>query len=449
MTERILSISGLRGIIGDGLEPDYVTRFAAAVGTMAAGGTVVLSGDGRSTGPTVKHAVLAGLLSTGCRVIDAGIAATPTCGVLIDHLSVDAGLQITASHNPAEWNGLKPFSSSGTILDAQSGQRLLDILASEGFQYAAWDSLGTVETLDDAGLPHLERVLKLVDVAAIRRRRFKVVLDCNHGSGAVLGPRMLEELGCGVHVLGDTADGKFDHPPEPIEENLNGLCRAVCDQAADVGFAQDPDADRLAIVDAGGRYLGEELTLALCADRCLPRQAGPLVVNGSTSRINADIAEKHGCRFHRSAVGEAHVVAKMREVSAVLGGEGNGGVIEPRVGYVRDSFVSMAYVLDALAARGGTLAAWADSLPNYSIIKRKLTCPRERVEAACAALRAAYADAVPSEGDGLRLDFDDRWVQVRASNTEPIIRIIAETPNLESAKKLCDDAVQIVKRAVE
>lgn len=448
MPQRILSISGLRGVIGDGLDPEYIVRFASALGTMADGGKVVVSRDGRSTGPMLEHAVIAGLLSTGCTVMNAGIASTPTCGVLIDHLQANGGIQITASHNPVEWNGLKPFSSAGSVFDQTLGERLLEILDGDSFASATWDKLGAVETLTDSWSPHLQRVLKLIDAEAIRARRPKVVLDCNHGSGAVLGPRLLETLGCEVHILGGVADGAFEHTPEPIEANLTGLCEAVPRLGADVGFAQDPDADRLAIVDETGRYIGEELTLALCADRVLARTPGPVVVNGSTSRATADIAAGHGCQFHRSYVGEAHVVAKMKSVSAILGGEGNGGVIEPHVGYVRDSFVAMAYVLDELAARSCQLGQWADSLPQYAIVKDKLACSRERVGDACAALRSAYTTATPQEGDGLRLDWDDRWVEVRASNTEPIIRVIAEAPEDEAAKSLCAEAVEIVRQTV-
>jgi phosphomannomutase len=218
---------------------------------------------------------------------------------------------------------------------------------------------------------------------------------------------------------------------------------------AHAGFAQDPDADRLAIVDNSGRFIGEELTLALAADFVLERRKGPFVVNGSTSRVTADIAAKHGCQFHRSFVGEAHVCTKMRAVHAVLGGEGNGGVIEPQIGYVRDSLVSMAYVLAGLTGKKKTLETWADSLPFYTIVKDKITCPASAVPLACAALRKAFPDAEAREGDGLRLDWKDRWVQVRASNTEPIIRIIAEAPQTEDAVCLIDKAMQVVKSAVE
>ncbi|MEZ6059476.1 MAG: phosphoglucosamine mutase [Planctomycetaceae bacterium] len=454
MATRILSISGLRGIIGDGLDPLYAAEFAAAMGTMFSGGKVVVARDGRSTGPMIYHAVVSGLLATGCEVVDAGICTTPTCGVLVRHLDAAGGIQITASHNPIEWNGLKPFAPDGSVFNRDLGQQLIQVLeavpedGSGGIQWKDWSGIGSVTSLEDPAGPHLDKVLSLVDADAIRRRRFKVVLDCNHGSGATCGPRLLKELGCEVTVLGGTPDGKFEHIPEPVEKNLGDLCAAVSSHRADAGFAQDPDADRLAIVDNTGRFIGEELTLALAADYVLARRKGPFVVNGSTSRITADIAEKHGCHFHRSFVGEAHVCAKMRAVQAVLGGEGNGGVIEPRVGYVRDSLVSMAYVLAGLVERGDTLDAWADSLPFYTIVKDKLECPRESVAAACDALRRKFKDAEAREGDGLRLDWADRWVQVRASNTEPILRVIAEAPETADAEQLCQQAMDVVQQAV-
>jgi phosphomannomutase len=450
--QRILSISGLRGIVGDGLDPNYVLRFAQALGILAGRGTVVVGRDGRSTGLMLKRAVLAGLESVGCRVVDAGITATPTCGFLVRHLKASAGLEITASHNPIEWNGLKPFSSEGAVFDEARGKSLLDLLSQDSFELSRWNALGRTEGRPDAGEAHLAKVLEQVDVDTIRKRRLKVVLDCNHGSGSVLGPKLLAALGCEAIVLGGTPDGLFEHPAEPLKENLIGLCEAVQSNGADVGFAQDPDADRLAIVDNRGRYIGEELTLALCADYVLSRTPGPLVVNGSTSRVSADIAARHQSPFHRSAVGEANVVARMREVGAVFGGEGNGGVIEPRVGYIRDSLVGMAYVAAGLASgrpsERRNLADWVDSFPSYSIVKDKVVCPADRVGDACRALEQKYPDATATHGDGLRLDWPDRWVQVRASNTEPILRVIAEAPDATRAIALCSEAMAAVRVAV-
>lgn len=448
MPTRILSISGLRGLVGDGLDPAYITEFAMAVGTLSKGGTVVVSRDGRSTGVMIKQAVIAGLMATGCKVIDAEIATTPTCGVLVSHHKAAGGIQITASHNPIPWNGLKPFTPRGSVYDAEWGAKLINILENKAFALKDYSGLGTVEVLENAAGPHIERVHQLIDPKAIQAKSFKVVLDCNRGSGGVATPEFLRSLGCEVIVLGEKPDGAFEHTPEPLAENLTGLCEAVRQHGAQAGFAQDPDADRLAIVDEQGNYIGEELTLALAVDYILPKRKGPVVVNGSTSRVTADIAEKHGCEFHRSHVGEANVVAKMLEVNASIGGEGNGGVIEPNVGFVRDSYVSMAYVLAGLAEQGVTLSEWVNDIPKYSIVKQKIECPREHVGKACTALAKAFDDAQATTGDGLRLDWNDRWVQVRASNTEPIIRVISEAPDEASAQELCKQALDVVRASL-
>ena len=454
---RILSISGLRGTLGDdpGLDPEYVVRFAAAIGTLAQRSAsdgerplVIISRDGRPSGEMVRHAVVAGLTATGCDVCDIGIATTPTCGVEVASSGAAMGLQITASHNPAEWNGLKPFNSGGSVLSRDEGQPLLDLLESQAFAYVSHDRLGRVEddAADVAGT-HIDRVLALVDADRIKARPLTVALDCVNGSGGMHTPEFLaDDLGQTVVLFGDEPGQPFPHTPEPTEANLREFIEQVRSEGAAIGFAQDPDADRLAVVCPELGYIGEEYTLALCADHVLATRKGPFVVNGSTSRMNADIAEKHGCAFHRSHVGEANVTAKMKELGAVLGGEGNGGVIEPKVGYVRDSLVSMAYLLDGLAARaargeGETLADWVRSIPSYAIVKDKVTCPADRVPAVVEALRQAYPDAEATTGDGLRLDWPDRWVQVRASNTEPIVRVIAEAPDQAAARELVDDAM--------
>lgn len=447
MPTRILSVSGLRGIVGDGLDPRYVVEFAGALGTLFQG-PVVLSSDGRGTGAMLKQAVTAGLTATGCEVLDAGIVATPTCGFLVQSLHAAGGVQITASHNPIEWNGIKPFSCDGAVFSPEWGRKLLALLEQKEMAWKPWSGVASSRSLADPHAGHLERVLSLVDVATIRRRRFRVIVDANHGSGGELSQRLLTALGCDVEILGAAADGRFAHNPEPLEQNLRGVSEVLRQKKAHIAFAQDPDADRLAILDEAGRYIGEEQTLVLCADVVLRDTPGPVVVNGSTSRATADVAARYGVPFHRSYVGEAHVAAKMRAVQAVLGGEGNGGIIHPQVGYVRDSFIGMALVLQGLARRDGALSEWVSELPRYAIVKDKITGKPEQVPAACAALKQRFADARVSEGDGLRLDYEDRWVQVRGSNTEPILRVIAEAPDDATARRLCDDALQVIRAAI-
>jgi phosphomannomutase len=294
---------------------------------------------------------------------------------------------------------------------------------------------------------HLERLLAAVQVDAIRRCHFNVLLDANHGAGGGLGRLLLDALGCNVTVLGGQADGQFAHPPEPTAENLTTVLPAVNAHGADIGFCQDPDADRLAIIDGQGRYLGEEYTQAICFDHVLARRRGPIVTNGASSRMALDIARRHGTVCHRSPVGEAHVVELMIAQRAILGGEGNGGVIDPRVGYVRDSFVGMALVLEAMALGGQTVAELADRLPRYAMIKTTAAVPVDRLAAVLEALRSHFAAAQADDTDGLRLDWLDRWLLVRASNTEPLVRLIAEAPTPEEVEGLREEALGVIRKA--
>jgi phosphomannomutase len=297
-----------------------------------------------------------------------------------------------------------------------------------------------VRGCDDAIGHHAALVLSTVDVERIRRRRFKVLLDANHGAGSLLGRQLLDKLGCTVTLLGGQPDGQFEHVPEPTAENLAGVLPAVPAQGCDIGFCQDPDADRLAVIDASGRYLGEEYTLAICVEHRLRQTRGPIVTNCSTSRMAQDIAQKQGVPFFRSAVGEANVVDAMLAHDAVLGGEGNGGVIDPRVGLVRDSFVGMALILDAMAGRQLTVAQLADELPRYEIVKTKIPLAREQMPAAIAAVERHFPDAMADRLDGLRLDWPGKWLLLRASNTEPIVRVVAEAPTRAEAERLCREA---------
>ncbi len=444
MSDLIVSVSGIRGIIGQGLTPEPALRFAAALGTAFHGGRVLLSRDSRPSGLVVRHAVLAGLMGTGCEVHDLGIAPTPTVGLAVRKLDAAGAIQISASHNPAPWNGMKLFGADGAVLSPTAGRAIQAAYLAGDFDYKAWDELGSLVDCRLAETWHRTRVEELVDVASIRARGFRVLLDSNAGAGGPLGASLLESLGCHATILGAAPDGGFLHPPEPLAENLTTVLPKVREAKADIGFVLDPDADRLAILDEQGRYIGEELTLAL-AVLCRLRQAkGPVVINMSSSRVTEDLCQQAGVACHRAAVGEANVVALMREVGALIGGEGNGGVIDPRVGWVRDPFLGIGLILELLAIEKRPLSAIVADLPRYAIIKDKYTVARERLPAVQAALEKTFADARSNRVDGLRLDWPDRWVHIRGSNTEPIVRIIAEAPTEEIAKAICREVGALV-----
>ncbi|TWT96042.1 Phosphoglucosamine mutase [Botrimarina colliarenosi] len=446
MSQPIISVSGLRGVIGESLTPDVAARYVAAFAGSLPPGKVLVTRDGRATGPMVADAVRAAIAAAGRTPLDAGVAATPTAGVLVRSEGCVGGVQISASHNPAEYNGLKLFGDDGRIIPAPRGEEVKRRYIEGPIPWAPHSEVGVAETLADSTSEHLRLVLAIVDVERIRGRRFRVLLDANHGSGAVLGRQLLEELSCDVTVLGEAPTGLFQHLPEPTETNLTGVAGRGAAGGFDAVFCQDPDADRLAIIDAAGRYLGEELTLALCVEHQLRQTPGPIVSNCSSSRVTQDLAERHGVPFHRSAVGEANVVDAMLANGAVLGGEGAGGVIHPSVVLVRDSFVGMAMVLDAMASRGKTLAELADELPRYAIHKTKATLDPAQLAATLERMEKHFADATVDKMDGLRLDWpaERKWLLVRASNTEPIVRLIAEAPERPAAVAVCEEASSLI-----
>jgi len=456
-SELIISVSGLRGIVGDTLTPQVAYRYAGAFASTLSEGPVLVTRDGRANGGALVEPVAAGLSQGGSRVVlDGGIAATPTTGVLVRRQRCVGGVQISASHNPAEYNGLKLFAAEGRVVPGQVGQAVLKRYeegggpATAGKLSAEGGGPESVRTqISDTISDHLALVERIVDVERIRARGFCVLLDANHGSGSVLGRPLLERLGCDVVLIGGEPDGLFAHPPEPTAENLSGVRDEVTRARADVGFCQDPDADRLAIIDERGRYVGEEYTLAVCVDHVLRQTPGPVVTNCSTSRMSEDLAYKYGVPFFRSAVGEANVVDAMLREHAVIGGEGNGGAIDPRVVLVRDSFVGMALVLDAMASRGLPFSKLADELPRYAMYKTKIDVARDRVGESFDRLERHFADAKADRLDGLRLDWtlgdgSGSWLLVRASNTEPIVRIIAEAPTTDESRRLCDEAAQVI-----
>lgn len=439
-SDLIVSVSGIRGIIGQSLTPDAACRFGAALGTYLKGGRVVVSRDSRPSGRMLRSAVLAGLTSAGCSAEDIGIAPTPTVGIAVRQLGAAGGIQITASHNPAPWNGLKMFGPDGAVLTADRGREVQQLFERGGIKYAGWDGIGTVRVPPDLLDEHVKLACDAVGAAMIHAAGFRVLLDGNGGAGGPLGANLLRQLGCEVVELACDADGLFVHEAEPIPAHLIDVGPQVVRSEAAVGFVLDPDADRLALIDEKGRCISEELTLALAVKCRLGQKKGPVVINMSTSRVVEDIAREAGCDCLRTAVGEANVVAGMRSAGAVIGGEGNGGVIDPRVGWVRDPFVGMAMILALMAETGKTLSELVAGLPAYAMLKTKYTVAKDKLAGALDAIAKRWPDAKADRRDGLRLDWADRWVHVRPSNTEPVVRVIAESPTEAETKKLCDDA---------
>ena len=440
----IVSVSGLRGIVGASLNPEVVVRYAAAFASGLRPGPIVVTRDGRESGPIFVDVVRSTMVAMGRKVLDGDVAATPTTGVLVRNLKAAGGIQVSASHNPNEYNGIKLFGSDGRVITAAAGEEVLQRFNASAFEWAPVEELGSIVAIKDTTEEHLRRIMETINPHRIRAKEINVVLDSNNGAGSILGRKLLQTLGCEMTIVGGTPNGKFVHPPEPTAENLASICERVKMVEADVGFCQDPDGDRLALIDEEGRYVGEEYTVAICLKHVLQSRQGPVVTNCSSSRMSGDIARKQGVPFHRSKVGEANVTSMMQKHDAVFGGEGNGGPIDPRVGFVRDSFVGMALVLDAMAGRNKKLSELAAELPRYEIYKTKVPLASSEFEAATEKLKTHFSDAKPDDLDGLRLEWDDKWLLVRASNTEPIVRVIAEAKTDDEARQLCDQACEII-----
>lgn len=445
MSEPIISVSGLRGIIGTSLNPEIAIRYVAAFAETLPAGAVVVTRDGRESGPMLASAVQAALTAMGRESLDGGVTGTPTTGILVRDQSAAGGIQISASHNPPEYNGLKLFDRMGRVIPAEAGEQVIANYRQHVFPWKSIAELGSCQSLNDTITAHWELIQQVCNVEQIRNRRFRVLLDANHGAGSVLGEYLLRELGCEVTMLGGIPDGKFAHPAEPTAENLRSVLPQVADGGLAIGFCQDPDADRLAVIDESGNYLGEEYTLAVCVDHVLRYRPGAVVTNCSTSRMTQDLAEKYSVPFFRSKVGEANVVDLMLAENAIIGGEGNGGVIEPQVGYVRDSFVGMALLLNAMATRQLPVSKLAKELPRYAMHKSKITLAPDRVASVINKLEEHFSAATSDRLDGLRLDWADKWLLIRASNTEPIVRIVAEAPSEQEARLLCDEAAKTME----
>ncbi|MCC7145186.1 MAG: phosphoglucosamine mutase [Phycisphaeraceae bacterium] len=453
----MLGVSGLRGLVGLSLTPDVACRYAASFGQWlkerksASGGppTVVMGRDSRPSGQMVELAAAAGLIGAGCRVVRLGIATTPGVAVMVDELEADGGMVITASHNPVVWNGIKCLRSDGAAPPAEDAAQIIDCYRKGAMRYVGVEELS--ELVDDATADqtHVARILENIDVELIRGRRLRVVLDSVHGAGGPSTALLLDRLGVElIHLWGETT-GRFPHPPEPTRENLTALAEAVVKHKADAGLAQDPDADRLAIVDERGRYIGEEYTLALAVwhvlsrgkvEGAIPGALPGAAANLSTSRMIDDVvAMAGGGKVWRTPVGEANVAQAMRRHQAVIGGEGNGGVIWPAVIHVRDSLTGAALLLEMLAMRGQTVSQIVAGIPGYAIVKDKVDIRAGMAERVKELVKAKYAGQKVDLQDGVRVDWADRWVHVRPSNTEPILRIIAEAREERIARGMIEE----------
>lgn len=452
----MLSVSGARGIVGETMTEDVARRFAAAFGsylrdlTKIDRATVLIGRDGRPSGEALAAAAIEGFADVGCDVIDIGVAATPTVGLMIGHRSAHGGLCITASHNPMEWNGLKCLDANGLAPPPAQAAAIIERFKANRVDTVPPSKRGTrSDDLSSVRL-HVEAVERLIDRAPIRARGFRVALDSINASGCLGGKALLESYGCSLEHLNGELTGVFAHTPEPLAENLTALAELVANDGAFVcGFAQDPDADRLAIIDETGTFIGEEYTVVLAALRMLERSGpGTLAVNLSTSRMIDDVAKAFpGTTVLRTAVGEANVANALKAAGGLMGGEGNGGVIVPAVTWVRDSLSSMAIVLDLLAASERPLSEIVADLPRYAMIKKKASLEAVGGLAAMPGIlekiKVAWPDGTVNDADGVRVDLDARWVHVRASNTEPIMRIIAEAPTNEGAEALIEEAATL------
>jgi len=454
----------VRGVVGDSLTPHLLTSFAQAFGTYLGGGEVAIGRDTRPSGEMVRSALVGGLLATGCNVIDLGIVPVPTLQIACArNADIDGGIAITASHNPQQWNALKFIRADGIFLYPYQAEELLNVYHQGEFGLVVNEQIGEVTGDEQALDRHLSELLTHTDREAIAAAELKVVVDCCNGAGSVISERLLTELGCQVVPINDTPNGLFPHPPEPIPQNLTQLEAAVQEHQADIGLAQDADADRLAIVSEQGVAVGEEYTLALSAEAVASQGRIPLVANLSTSRMIEEVAQRYNCPLRRAKVGEVNVVETMKQEARqfkqagytswdefVFGGEGNGGIIDPRIHYCRDSLRAMCLILEGLARWEGPLSAWIEQTFRPSaMVKIGIQCPAARVQSVLLALREAYAGEEVDETEGIRVTWPDgSWMHARPSNTEPIFRIVAEADTPHQAQVHCERATEIIKQVL-
>ncbi len=443
MPTLMVSISGIRGIIGDGLDPEVLVRYTSAYADFCGKGKIVVGSDGRITGEMVKNIVVGTLLAKGNDVIDIGICPTPTVLYNVKKMKAVGGIQLSASHNPNQWNALKLLNRNGEFMSPDENIEMLNKLEDANKYFVKWNRLGKVIKYEKGLDDHIEAVLKqdYINIAKIRRRKFRVLLDCVNGAGAYSMPKLLKKLGCEVTEMNCEKTGIFPRLPEPIPENLTATMRAVKKHKADIGIVVDPDVDRLVLITEKGEPFGEENTITQAVKFYLSRKKGNVVVNLSTTRAVDDVANEFGGNVFRSSVGEANVVKKMKEVKAVIGGEGSGGVIVPKVVFGRDALTGTVIMLQHLLEFGGKMSEMKKSLPQYFIVKKKIEPGLLNPDTVIQLLVDQYKTEKINIEDGLRIDFPDHWVHFRKSNTEPIIRCIVEANTKENAESLAEKYV--------
>jgi phosphomannomutase len=434
--------SGVRGVVGESLTPQLVTSFAAAFGNYSGAGEILIGSDTRPSAEMVKQAAIAGLLSVGNTPVDVGVVPVPALMRHVRDAQARGGICISASHNTVEWNALKFIGPDGMVLRGNQSAELTDLYHQGVYARVSAAEIPAARTDVTTIARHRDAVLGAVNVSAIRARRFRVAIDCCNGAASQATPEFLDALGCEIVAVHADASRPFPHDPEPLPENLGDLCAAVAEKKADLGFAQDADADRLALVDERGLPLGEDCTVAIAVEYWLRRRPGTVVVNLATSRMIDDVAARYGCRVVRTRVGETHVVEKMIDVGAEIGGEGNGGVILRPVNACRDSFVGMALVLEALARDASSLSTLRARLPAYALLQETLLCPAREVAPSLRLLQQYYREHTLDLTDGIKVAWKDRWIQIRPSNTEPIIRLTAEAPSAADAQALLNEAIE-------
>ena len=460
----IKSISGIRGTIGgpagDTLNPLDIVKFTSAYATFirrsakSTSNTIVVGRDARISGEMVKNVVCGTLMGMGYDVVNIGLATTPTTELAVRMEQAAGGIIITASHNPRHWNALKLLNEQGEFLTSENGAEVLDIAEREDFDYADVDHLGKYRDDNTFNQRHIDAVLglELVDLEAIKKRKFKVCVDAVNSVGGIILPELLSALGVECKVLYGEPTGDFAHNPEPLEKNLSGIMEEVSKGGYDLGIVVDPDVDRLAFIQEDGKMYGEEYTLVSVADYILDHVKGATVSNLSSTRALRDVTEKHGCKYYASAVGEVNVTTKMKEVGAVIGGEGNGGVIYPESHYGRDALVGIALFLSSMAQKGCTASELRASYPSYSIAKNRIDLkPTTDIDAILEQVKEKYGnepDVQVTDIDGVKLDFPNKWVHLRKSNTEPIIRVYSEASTMEEADGLGKALMDIVYKMI-